>query len=497
MLKRLFIIMCLYATLAGCATTPPPALAVNAQRDSALLICRNALHDLDQLTRRQVGTLQGERLPGTPWLRSTRLTEHYATQPALSDAALQALLTRMSSEAQTALLLESSNLPASILRQWQTTHDIEAITDFVAHCSQQLIAAQLRNPSATRAWLQQLPADNDYSTLARVAGLYPISALLFRNGVLGEQRRLTQLWPQLSDAHWTAYTPQGAPIANSHETSSHHNFAAVTHITHRLDALGLPLLDAAEQQRLLQRHAPVWLLNADSPANIPGQPHWQSDQLRVDPTAPTIYSYLSVGLFNQQPLLQLNYLAWFSERPAKHAFDLLSGQHDAVLFRVNLDLSGRIIAFDSIHLCGCWYTLFLPEQQPWHLTRHLYEEPLLAYRVNSAPQMAIFLQADDHQIVKLAPATPLMNSRAYQQLPFANLLQLPYNKHHRAVFDPAGYVAGSERSERWLFWPMGIKNPGALRRPEDHAIQFVGKAYFDDPQLLETLGVGQSVGNTE
>jgi hypothetical protein len=38
---------------------------------------------------------------------------------------------------------------------------------------------------------------------------------------------------------------------------------------------------------------------------------------------------------------------------------------------------------------------------------------------------------------------------------------------------------------------MGVKNPGALRRFGDHAISFVGRRYFDEPRLLERLGLSE------
>jgi hypothetical protein len=46
-------------------------------------------------------------------------------------------------------------------------------------------------------------------------------------------------------------------------------------------------------------------------------------------------------------------------------------------------------------------------------------------------------------------------------------------------------VQGSERGERVYFWPMGIREPGAMRIWGRHATAFVGRRHFDDPDLLE------------
>ena len=55
---------------------------------------------------------------------------------------------------------------------------------------------------------------------------------------------------------------------------------------------------------------------------------------------------------------------------------------------------------------------------------------------------------------------------------------------HQSLFRGDGIVAGSERGERWLFWPMGIREPGAMRQWGRHATAFVGRRHFDDPGLL-------------
>ncbi|HEY4747340.1 MAG TPA: hypothetical protein VIH38_07235, partial [Steroidobacteraceae bacterium] len=55
----------------------------------------------------------------------------------------------------------------------------------------------------------------------------------------------------------------------------------------------------------------------------------------------------------------------------------------------------------------------------------------------------------------------------------------------RSAFGPDGIIAGSERAERLLFWPMGIASPGAMRQWGRHATAFVGRRHFDDADLLE------------
>jgi hypothetical protein len=55
----------------------------------------------------------------------------------------------------------------------------------------------------------------------------------------------------------------------------------------------------------------------------------------------------------------------------------------------------------------------------------------------------------------------------------------------RSAFGPDGLIAGTERPERRVFWPMGIRSAGAMRQWGRHATAFVGRRHFDDADLFE------------
>jgi hypothetical protein len=55
----------------------------------------------------------------------------------------------------------------------------------------------------------------------------------------------------------------------------------------------------------------------------------------------------------------------------------------------------------------------------------------------------------------------------------------------RSAYGPDGLVAGTERAERFLFWPMGIASAGQMRQWGKHATAFVGRRHFDDADLFE------------
>lgn len=493
MLQRLFFILSILFLLGCSQQLKPqlpaqllPQLAPQLQQDPVIAHCQQAIDHLDTLTAQHTGTLIGERINGTPWLRSDRLIQYFIHHESVNESNLDALLNRMSELASQALIGESVNLPQTELSGWQATYSITDQQMFIHHCNEQLSLALLDNPPLTLRWLRHLRTDDDYSDLARIVGLYPLTSIPFRDGVMKEQEQIRSLWARESNSDWNAYSPIAeVPPLN---TENYH-----------VDSLGLPALSTEQQQNLLKRYAPTWMISSATTANIPGQPYWQDEHLKVTGTHPASYSFLSLGLFNDRPVLQLNYLTWFSERPADGWPDLLAGQHDAVIFRTHLDLNNQIIAFDSVHLCGCWYTLILEPDQPYTPRTGWFKEPTLIFRSQFSNAMAVYLQPDTHLLIAASPvanSTPI-KSHGYELRPFQQLLNLPLPATEslnatrtKAVFNKQGYVDGSQRNERWLFWPMGIKRPGTLRRPGDHAINFIGKLHFDDPLILEKLGVG-------
>jgi hypothetical protein len=68
---------------------------------------------------------------------------------------------------------------------------------------------------------------------------------------------------------------------------------------------------------------------------------------------------------------------------------------------------------------------------------------------------------------------------------YDELRSLPRPVGRRSVFGEDGLIAGTERTERFLFWPMGIESAGAMRQWGRHATAFVGRRHFDDADLLE------------
>jgi hypothetical protein len=86
----------------------------------------------------------------------------------------------------------------------------------------------------------------------------------------------------------------------------------------------------------------------------------------------------------------------------------------------------------------------------------------------------------------MTPETRTADAVTYQLQDERVLTTLPRRGGgSRSVYDLDGLIPGSERAERWFFWPMGIESAGQMRQWGRHATAFVGRRHFDDPLLFD------------
>ncbi|MEE1672959.1 hypothetical protein SNR37_002370 [Agarivorans aestuarii] len=454
-----------------------------------LYSCEGALTDLDQLLEREIGTLNAKRIAKHPGLRYDRFVYSYIEELGKgSNVSQQDLIAYMSDAAKTGLQLEWQNLNSQQTSEWKQRYPEYSSNTFIESCVAKAKQQYLAETEQSAELLSSLLPDDDYSDTAKFFGIYPISSKVFASAVKKEQQSLTEHWQQASLEAHSGFNPNQAilytPEPQKHLTPP----LSLEHLS--LDHLGR-LSNERQGQHLLDKFAPQWLIENAHQDNLPGRPVWQGEQLQVDTNKATSFSLISYGRYKQQTIIQLNYVMWFKQRPELSAVDWVAGQHDAVIFRIHLTPQLEILAYDSIHLCGCWYTLMLPNDQAYQAVQDSSQEPVLMYRVDAQSKMRISISADTHHIVGLAPAEEHAELKTieYQSLAWQQLNVLAKAELTKSVFDKQGYVHDSQRLERWFFWPMGVKQPGSLRRFGDHAISFVGERYFDQAYLLEELGV--------
>ena len=248
-------------------------------------------------------------------------------------------------------------------------------------------------------------------------------------------------------------------------------------------AWGAPLrADAALRARLLAR--------AEVPDRY-GALEWRAGRVpAVDADTPVLYQRVTATRYRGVWLLQLVYSLWFPERPAQGHLDLLAGALDAVVLRITLAPDdGRPLLVDTIHGCGC-YHLYFPTPDAT-----LRADAPAGVEWAYAPARLPALRPGERVVVRLASATHYVVGVARDEgapgRPYAlrdedTLRTLPTPQGTtRSVFGPDGLVAGSERAERFFFWPMGIASAGAMRQWGHHATAFVGRSHFDDADLIE------------
>ena len=114
------------------------------------------------------------------------------------------------------------------------------------------------------------------------------------------------------------------------------------------------------------------------------------------------------------------------------------------------------------------------------------QEARLARRLDIDGETAatLWLSSGTHSLRWVDGRRSAYPSMLYSQQPLDRLRHLPHPQGSRSLYGRDGLVAGSERLERWLLWPSGVRSPGAMRQWGRHATAFVGRAHFDDPDLL-------------
>ncbi len=475
--------------LGGCATTAPlPEDPV----DSAEL-CRAQIARVDAAVgAADVEDGGAKRIEGFPWLRVTRPLASFADETD-SDRRFNAWLERLEQTAANARRHELANLPPEhrdeLTDAWaQAAAESGLPTGLesgLSACREHLSREHFADREARDRLREAAVAPDEYATWQRVVGFYPIARLVARPQIVDYQEERAAVFDE----------PADEPVQRYAVDSEGRDDAVETARKVERDALGIPIPTRAETARLFDAHAPVWAIATASDFDLPGALRLtEGDRPAADTNWPAEYRRLSWTRFGDEVLLQLNYMIWFPERPKEGAIDMYGGHLDGLMWRVTLGPDGEPLAYDSIHPCGCYYTLFPasgwrvadmpgdaePVASPVRAPAYAADERLVV-RADSGTHYLAGLESierpvDDDDLTALAP------------LPFDQLRSLPRPDGGSAsAFAPDGLIPSSARLERFFFWPFGVPSAGAMRQWGTHAVAFVGRRHFDDPRLLERL----------
>lgn len=324
---------------------------------------------------------------------------------------------------------------------------------------------------------------DEYSTALRTIGLYPLTRIPF---VMGVERELMK-----TEQHYEVFT---GDLLDASRWSVFGAAASVPSLT-TTNVLLAPVFREALQGDLLHRFAPQFAVQkgADAALNRPGLPVRDPSGQLVWQSQPVLLVYAGVGQFDGRQTLQLNYQVWFSARPASGHWDPLAGKLDGLHWRVHLDQTLTPLAFDVMHTCGCWYQVFPASGYRFASVDNYWQEPVFIGASPASANPLVLVTADTHSVVGLrAPLPDYEPMEALHLAPAMVASGRPLSarvKAHRRLFNPAGYIPESARAERYFFWPMGIPAAGSMRAPGRQAIAFTGRRHFDDPHLLDQLGL--------
>lgn len=456
--------------LGGCSTVPEhPAPEPE--------ICQALLTELDHAISTSTHFEPGlRRIDGHPLLRTNRFLASFTYDELLPNART-AWLGHAFELGRDAYAVESTRLDRDTRQALADRHDF---TDLDSRLSSCFLATS--PPEALDTSTYRVP--DSYSSAARILGLYPVTGLVARGFIAGYRRDMTARYLAGRATRFERRSEYSGPQAADP--------SALLPVRLDTDALGIPRLSAVEQDALFRRFMPQVVVEQRSDADRIGAPRLdEQGRIEIDTTRPVVFTFPSHPRLGSRILLQLNYAFWFPERPPEHGLDLYAGDLSGILWRVTLDHELRPVLYDSIHQCGCYHKLFIPAGSRIDLEGLDGERPLtfpLPPGLSGDRGLRLRLEAGSHYIIDVGEATPSASTEHYALEDYASQLQLPAGDSARSLFGTTGVIQQSQRPERLLLWPLGVPSAGAMRQRGLHAIAFVGRRHFDDPDLLEALG---------
>ena len=458
----------------GCAVDPYARAPIrdHLQRSDDVGRCARLLRQVDErIDAAGVRDAGMPRVPGFPYLRVDRFSASLG--PVAGElrgagfAAWSELMAHADRQARSAELANAGQAEQAVA---------------VDACRYALAVADGRELAALQA-AAQVP--DDYSTTLRALGLYPLTRLAFAAGIRDWQQRTREIF-----AVPLAQLPQQGTLQRYVPLPSPPELA----LPPRSVPFALPAPSRGQLVDWALRHAPVLEVDTVSDDDRIGALRWAdgaAPAIGVDTSEPVAHVRTAYTHFAGQARLQLVYAFWFPARPAERALDVLAGRLDGLIWRVTLDEGGVPLLYDSIHACGCYHLFFPTEAVAARSLPEALDEGLFAPQAAPRPapgERVVLRVASRTHYLQRASVQPAGGgaSAAYALLDDRGLLTLPWpGGGTRSAYDAAGFVPGTERAERWLFWPMGIASAGQMRQWGRHATAFVGRRHFDDARLLD------------
>ena len=430
-------------------------------------------------------------IPGFPYLRANRFIAGLKTT-LRDDASREQWVQWMRRLDLAARRKEIKNLPLGKMNELAerlgATLDRKNLMERTIYYSNRLLDHDGRQSNFYSVLQSAIVAPSEYSTAMRVIGIYPLTSI----PVASVTRRLQEEFRQWHNAPADQIEILGRRIAFGPPPGPEFSQNRVRLILARssLNALGVPLPSSADRQILLAMFAPVIYQDVAAAYDEIGEVVWHNHKVSVDPAKPTVYFYLSHALLKGKPVLQLNYVFWYSARNGQLSPRIERGPLDGLTVRVSLDNDGQPFMVDIMNNCGC-YHFFVPHpQKPAKIIAQPNEiDAFVARRMPAAyprQRLRLWTMSGWHQVNHMDAVEESNSFVPYQLVDYNRLEMLPHNElEFESIFNSRGIAKDSPRIESLIFFPMGITDIGSMRQRGHHAVLFIGRAHFDDPELFD------------
>ncbi|MEE8540791.1 MAG: hypothetical protein V3S66_03930 [Desulfobacterales bacterium] len=365
----------------------------------------------------------------------------------------------------------------------------EALMEKVYSASQTLFRHDQNNSTFFSTLSKTVHYPDDYSNLLRAIGLYPVSSLavaLLTHKVRSEFK----IWynTDLNKLNVRGEIHAFAPPKNTSFSIEH-----LPQLLKRTqNQLGFPALSPDQKRKVAAALAPFIYQDVAGVYDRPGKVFWEQKQVKIDPSNPTVYYYFTHAFFNEKPVLQINYVFWYSNRRGADAPWIEWGNVDGLTIRITLDAKGEPLMVDGMNNCGCYHFFFPPKGTlPKKASSRWEPGPFAPQRLPEnfpANRLVLRINSGWHQVQRATTTRPKAPGGAhmYRLVPYDILETLPRaEKKTESVFNAKGILKGSDRIEPLLLFSTGIRDVGAMRQRGHHPIKLVGKAHFDDPYLFD------------
>jgi hypothetical protein len=430
-------------------------------------------------------------VPGFPYLRTNRFL--VAMKDRINgEEAREQWLRWMKALDLRAREKEIRNLPDHRVLSLQSTESSHPnrneLLSRVESCSEKLSTRDKALPDFNTTLASRVGVPDEYSFLRRAIGLYPLFvlpvAVVSHNARVKARSRFEKDLDQLPIlGRLKAYVPRENLLLPEPEVR-----AMIQEIIK--NSLGVPLLDEEQGKRLAWSFAPIIIQDVAAPYDELGQVVWKGNRLEIDSGRPIVYYYFSYAFMRNKPILQINYVFWYSDRAGEAPPSIEKGHLDGLTYRVSLDLQGRVFMVDGITNCGC-YHFFVPVREKVEriVSRPFKPDPFVPQWLPAVPpgsRMGLRISSGWHQVERLLAAAEPPAPILYNLVPYDDLKVLPKKEGGtESIFDSRGIVKGSERAERFILFSMGIPKIGSMREQGHHAIELIGRTHFDDPHLFD------------